>query len=472
MPVMLNVINVSSINKSNAVYTFQMLRTVRRIVARAAYRSIFVCGLVAASGPFSLAVAGSAPLVLYTFNEGSGSTVYDVSGTGLPLNLTIANPKAVTWNTNGSLKINSATLIASGSAATKVSTALKVSNAVTIDAWVQPTNTTQNGPARILTLSKDSNLRNFTLGQEKASYNVRLRTTKTDTNGKPAVSSAAGTLSANLTHVVYTRNASGTVTLYLNGVKKLQTTRDGNFGNWDSAYRLALGNELNGGRPWLGSFHRLAIYDRAFTATEVTQAYTAGRNAPASTTTTTAPSTSVDTVPVAVNDSASTTGTAVTINPLANDTGLANTPVTVSVISLPSHGKASVQTGNKIIYTPTSGYAGSDSFTYRVKDADGDIATATVSIKVTCSTCASVSSKSLSVSWSASSGGVLGYYVYYGATSSTVSTFASTVPGTSTTYTTLAQNLNLQTGTQVCFRVRAYNTVGVSAFSSAVCKIV
>ncbi len=283
MPVMPYVINVSSVNKSNAVYTMQILRTVRRIVARVAYRCILASGLVAASGSFSLAVAGNAPLALYTFNEGSGSTVYDVSGTGLPLNLTIANPAAVTWNGNGSLKINSATLIASSVAASKLNYGLQVNNAITIDAWVQPSNTTQNGPARILTLSKEPTLRNITLGQEQASYDVRLRTTQTDTSGKPAVSSAAGTLSANLTHVVYTRDASGTVTLYLNGVKKLQTTRGGNFSNWDSAYRLALGNELNGGRPWLGSFHRLAIYDRAFTATEITQAYAAGSNAPAST---------------------------------------------------------------------------------------------------------------------------------------------------------------------------------------------
>jgi hypothetical protein len=471
---MLNVINVSSINKSNAVYTFQMLRMVHRIVAQAAYRSILVCGLVAVSGAFSLAAAGSAPLVLYTFNEGSGSTVYDVSGTGLPLNLTIANPAAVTWNAYGSLKINSAALIASSSAATKVTNALKASNAVTVDTWVWPTNTMRNGPARILTLSKDTYLRNLTLAQEYGSYNVRLRTTQTDTNGKPSVSSGGGTLSTNLTHVVYTRNASGTVTLYLNGVKKLQTTRDGNFGNWDSAYRLALGNELNGGRPWLGSYHRLAIYDRAFTATEVTQAYAAGSNATASTTptTSTTTSTSVDTIPVAVNDSVSSDSGGVTIAPLTNDSGLENTPVTLSIISGPIHGVTFLMGSNIVGYVPYSSFTGTDSFTYRVKDADGDMATATVSIKVTCSTCASVTSKSLSVSWNASSGGVLGYYVYYGTTSSTVSTFAATVPGTSTTYTTFAQNLNLQTGAQVCFRVRAYNTVGVSAFSSAVCKIV
>jgi hypothetical protein len=472
MPVMPNVTNVSSINKSYAVYTPRILRKVLRIAARAAYRCSLVCGLVAVSGALSIAAAGSAPLVLYTFNEGGGSTVYDVSGTGIPLNLTIANPNAVTWSAYGSLKINADTMIASGSTATKVNNALKVSNAVTIDAWVWPSNTTQNGPACIFTLSKDTSLRNLTLAQEYNSYDIRLRTTQTDTNGKPSVSSGSGTLSANLTHVVYTRDASGTVTLYLNGVKQLQTTRAGNFSHWEDAYQLALGNELSGGRPWLGSFHQLAVYDHAFTATEVSQAYTAGSNAPNITTMTTAPSTSVDTVPVAVNDSASTTGTAVTIIPLVNDTGLANTPVTVSVIAGPSHGQAGVLTGNKILYAPTPDFAGSDSITYRVVDADGDIATATVSISVTCSTCASVSNKNLKLTWSPSTGGILGYYVYYGTTASTASTFASTVQGTSTSFTTSAKDLNLQTGAQVCFRVRAYNTVGVSAFSAASCDII
>jgi hypothetical protein len=450
----------------------QFLRTTQHIPPQRKLGCILAAGLVALSGPFGLVNAGDAPLVLYTFNEGSGSTVRDVSGTGLPLNLTIANPAAVTWNTNGSLKINAATLIASGTAATKVTNALKVSNAVTIDAWVQPTNTTQDGPARILTLSKDKYLRNLTLGQEQASYDVRLRTTRTDTNGKPAVSSAAGTLSATLMHVVYTRNASGTVTLYLNGVRQLQTTVSGNFSNWDSAYRLALGNELSGGRPWLGSFHRLAIYDRAYSATEVSQAYAAGRNAPVTTTTSTAATTSIDTVPIAVNDSASTTDlNGVFISPLANDSGLTNTPVTVRLVSGPSRGYV-YQYNNSFWYVPATTFTGTDSFSYRVTDADGDMATATVSISVTCTTCATVSSKSLNVSWAPSTGSVLGYYVYNGPTASTATTFAATVASPYTNYTTTAKDLNLQTGTQVCFRVKAFNSVGVSGYSSAVCRTI
>lgn len=410
--------------------------------------------------------------MLYTFNEGSGGTVYDVSGTGQPLNLTIAKPAAVTWNTNGSLKINAETLIASSTAATKVINALKASNAVTIEAWIQPGNTTQNGPARILTLSKDSHNRNFTLGQEEVSYIGRLRTTRTDTNGKPQTATPAGTLSTSLTQVIYSRDTSGSVTLFINGVKQKQASVGGNFSNWDSSYRLALGDELNGGRPWLGTFHQLAIYDRTFSVTEVSQSYAAGRNASDITTTSSATTTSVDTVPVAVNDSVSASSpNGRIIDPLANDSGLKDAPVTLSIISGPTRG-VTFTNGAIIWYKPANDFAGTDSITYRVTDSDGDMATATVSINVTCSTCASVSSKSLSLSWYASTDNTIGYLVYYGSTESTVSTFASTVPGLSTTYTTLAKDLGLRTGEQVCFRVRSYNTVGVSPSSSAVCRII
>lgn len=468
---MLYVINLPRTSEIFAGKPPKFSSTTGRTLSRFILLCIITSGLLATLGLSNLAVAGSAPLVLYNFNEGRGSTVYDVSGTGQPLNLTIPDSAAVTWNTNGSLKINADTLIASSTAATKVINALKASNAVTVEAWIQPANTTQNGPARIFTLSKDAHNRNLTLGQAETSYIGRLRTTKTNTNGRPEISSPAGTLNTSLMHVVYSRDTSGTVTLYQNGIKQKQTTISGNFSNWDSAYRLALGNELNGGRPWLGTFHQFAIYDRAFSATEVSQAYAAGSNAPVKATTSTTLTTSIDTVPVAVNDSASVNYGLVFISPLINDSGLNNTPITLSVISGPSRGEV-WSWASTILYRPANTFTGTDSITYQLTDADGDRATATVSINVICSTCASASNKSLSVSWNAGAGSALGYYVYYGATASTAINFASHVPGASTTYTTSSKDLNLQTGEQVCFRVRAYNTVGVSAFSSAVCRIV
>ncbi len=102
--------------------------------------------------------------VLYTFEEGTGTTVTDVSGVGTPLNLTIETPAAATWVAGG-LSVNGNALIASVGAASKVITAVKASNALTIEAWIIPANTTQSGPARIVSLSETLYVRNFTLGQ-------------------------------------------------------------------------------------------------------------------------------------------------------------------------------------------------------------------------------------------------------------------------------------------------------------------
>lgn len=214
--------------------------------------------------------------VLYTFAEGSGSIVHDVSGVGTPLNLTIGNPAGVTWLPVNGLTINSANIIQSAGAASKVINASQASNEITLEGWVRPADTIQNGPARILTLSVDPFFRNFTLGQEGSIYDVRLRTTTTTDNGIPSVATNSGAANTNLTHVVYTRDSAGAVHIYLNGTPVVNDNRDGNLSNWDSSYRLALVNELTQDRAWLGTLHLVAIYGRALTAAEVLQNYQAG----------------------------------------------------------------------------------------------------------------------------------------------------------------------------------------------------
>ncbi len=129
------------------------------------------------------------PLVLYTFREGRGDTIRDVSGTGESLNLKIENTEAVKWIPRGGLAIERPVLIASSSPAPGLIAAIKKSNAITIEAWVKPANTTQAGPARIVTLSRNTGERNFTLGQKGDAYEVRFRTASTSPNGEPALSS-------------------------------------------------------------------------------------------------------------------------------------------------------------------------------------------------------------------------------------------------------------------------------------------
>jgi len=220
-------------------------------------------------------------LALYTFNEGAGNTVRDVSGAAAPLDLEISDSGAVTWIPGG-LRIDSPALISSAGTAAKIIDASRTSNAITLEIWVKPANTTQKGPARILTLSADTHNRNFTLGQGRWGtqpsdlYDVRLRTTVTSDNGRPSLSTGSGSLTTQLTHIVYTRNASGVARIYIDGVQRALGSLDGDFSNWDPGFRLALANELTGDRWWLGEFYPLAVYDRALSQVEVDQNFASG----------------------------------------------------------------------------------------------------------------------------------------------------------------------------------------------------
>ncbi len=219
--------------------------------------------------------------VLYTFKEGSGTTVYDVSGIGTPLNLGVENGNAVSWLPGHGLAINSATLVASAGAATKIIDAGKATGEITIEAWVKPANTTQDGPARIVTLSEDPYKRNFSLeqglwgSQPSDVYDVRLRTTSTDDDGT-MLATPAGSASTQLSHIVYTRDALGVAKIYVNNIEQASGTVGGDFANWDEGFRLALANELTQDRPWLGEFHLVAIFNRALSQAEVSQNFSAG----------------------------------------------------------------------------------------------------------------------------------------------------------------------------------------------------
>jgi hypothetical protein len=216
--------------------------------------------------------------VLYTFEAGQGDTVFDRSENGPALNLKIANKDAVKW-IDGALQVNNATLIKSTAPARKISDFAKRTRGLTIEAWVDPANDLQDGPARMVTLSGNTSTRNFTLGQDTNHYDVRLRTTATTTNGMPSTPTPSGSATTRLTHVLFTRQADGTTRIYINGKQQATKQIKGDFGNWDDGFALSLADEASGDRPWLGTLHLVAIYSRPLSAKEVTQNYTAGPGA-------------------------------------------------------------------------------------------------------------------------------------------------------------------------------------------------
>lgn len=218
---------------------------------------------------------------LFDFSEGQGREVRDVSGVGEPLNLRIMDESRVSWTAHG-LLVKEPVLITSERPASKIITACRNSSEITIEAWVRPANVTQDGPARMISLSSSKTQRNFTLGQGMNGsqpadlFMARLRTTQTSTNGLPAVVTPAGSATGSLTHVVYTRRKNNRATLYVNGQDRGVVDIGGDFSNWDERMPLLLADELSEDRPWLGLFNLAAVYSRALAPAEVLHNYESG----------------------------------------------------------------------------------------------------------------------------------------------------------------------------------------------------
>ena len=170
-------------------------------------------------------------VALYTFESGSGDLIRDRSGNGEPLDLRIERSQNMQWIESG-IRVKSSVAIRSSSPAMKITRAIRRSNALTIEAWIQPAREIQSGPARIVSISADPNQRNVTLSQDGNRYDVRLRTTKTSSNGIPSTATP-NQLKTALTHVVYARLKDGTTRIFIDGretVAKESYRRDQTLG--------------------------------------------------------------------------------------------------------------------------------------------------------------------------------------------------------------------------------------------------
>jgi hypothetical protein len=234
----------------------------------------------------SLAAAADAQRVdsqlvaLYDFEERAGHIVHDRSRSGPPLDLQITSPQAAHWK-DGALVIDGTAAIASDAPAKKIVAAARQSEALTIEAWVKPASDTQQGPARIVSLSADPSRRNVTLGQDASRYDVRFRAASTDENGIPSLSTPDGSLALELTHVVYSRDAKGRATIHINGKQQATKQVAGSIANWSDEFPLLLANEKTGDRPWHGELHLVAIYSRALSEEEIARNFAAGAHAKA-----------------------------------------------------------------------------------------------------------------------------------------------------------------------------------------------
>ena len=161
--------------------------------------------------------------------------------------------------------------------ATELVDAIKRSGQVTLEAWLTPGTATAEGPARVVTISRDSASRNITLGQSGDHYLLRLRTSATSEQGTPELVGPEGSLIAGeLQHVVVTFDGQ-TAVMYLNGEPLCQTSHfAGTLDNWDETMSLVLGNEFDDNRRWTGAIHLVAFYAYAISPAQVRTNFEAG----------------------------------------------------------------------------------------------------------------------------------------------------------------------------------------------------
>jgi uncharacterized protein DUF4082/Big-like domain-containing protein/fibronectin type III domain protein len=240
-----------------------------------------------------------------------------------------------------------------------------------------------------------------------------------------------------------------------------------------------LGRWTNTGKNLVTNDTTLRLYSKVFTAGSVTLGGNSGPSASSMYEVVVVPLNNTtggnNSVPIAKSDSISMeVDTSANINVLVNDSGLADTPVTVSVVTAPGSGLAVRNADNTITYTPNSGFSGQDSFNYKVTDQNGDTGLTTVNIQVNCTSC--TTNKLITLSWNHSDpNSVDGYKIYAGPTAQNsvevadVSTMGLANPQTPSVDFLSSTDLGLKSGDKVCFRAKAYNAFGSSSFSTPVC---
>jgi hypothetical protein len=214
-------------------------------------------------------------VALWRFDQ--GTLVRDISGYRVHDLITPTLPP-VSWGM-GYVDIDGARFIVDRPI-TEIAEALEGAAGLTVEAWVRPRDDTQDGPARILTISEDVDSRNLTLGQEGDVFECRLRRVGAE-SGDPYVVSADGSVAGgSLQHVVLTRAADGATQFYVDGVPSGDAeSHPEAIGDWDLTLRLLVGNENDGTRPWAGEIHLIAIYRRGLDADEIARHHRIGPGA-------------------------------------------------------------------------------------------------------------------------------------------------------------------------------------------------
>ena len=211
-------------------------------------------------------------IAMFRFDEGAGDVAMDSSGAGNPITLQI---EGMEWVDGGGLRNVSGKAQASVEDSAKLFDMITPEAAYTVEAWVIADNNAQDGPARVVSYSTNTQVRNFTLGQNAIYYQLRNRSLGTGQNGTPALEALDPQVATSLQHVVATYDDASGRKIYINGQLSIEEATADTL-DWAADQIFVLGNEVTNDRLWQGIFRMVAVHNKALSGAEVLQNFDAG----------------------------------------------------------------------------------------------------------------------------------------------------------------------------------------------------
>jgi glucose/arabinose dehydrogenase/chitodextrinase len=195
-----------------------------------------------------------APVAAYSFNEGTGTTVADASGTG-----NAGTIGSATWTTQG--KYGNALVFGSNQRVTVPDSAsLHLTGAMTLEAWVYPT-TTPSGWRDIVYKGNDNYyLMASSSPLARPAVGGTFGGSATDLRGTSAIPANAWT------HLAGTYNGS-TIRLYVNGVQVASKAKTGALATSTNA--LSIGGDSIYGQYFTGRIDEVRVYNSALSASQI-----------------------------------------------------------------------------------------------------------------------------------------------------------------------------------------------------------
>jgi len=216
-------------------------------------------------------------IAIYEFTTGSGVTAFDTSGVAPAMHLNLSGD--VQWLGSAGIRINNGKAQATTSSSKKLADSIVATGEYSLEAWVTPANVVQED-ARILSYSGGVSARNFSLGQTLYNYDFLNRSSTTNGNGDPALSTDDDEeiLQATLQHVIVTYDPNNGRRIFVNGdlVDAVDSVLGGTINEWNDTFAFVIGNEVSSDRLWQGSFRYVAVHNRVLSETQIRQNFEAG----------------------------------------------------------------------------------------------------------------------------------------------------------------------------------------------------